>query len=84
MDAEGPISHSNVRMPSFHISGRIWGYQEDGVRSVAPNGQDKVLQGASKVVRVVMEGVTCGSIMVLSREQTRGCTRGQTRGRRFP
>lgn len=31
------------------------------VRLVAPEGPDKMFLGASKVVQIVMEGVTCGS-----------------------
>ena len=52
--------------------------------SVAPNGPDRMLLGASKVVRSVMEGLTRGPTRVLPRGQSCGGIRGQTRGRRSP
>ncbi|RVX22833.1 LRR repeats and ubiquitin-like domain-containing protein [Vitis vinifera] len=60
----------------------IWGRQENVSRSVAPNGPDRMLLGASKVVRSVMEGLTRGPTRVLPRGQSCGGIRGQTRGRR--
>ena len=45
-------------------------------RSVAPNGLDRMLPSALKVVRSVMEGVTRGPTRVLPRGQSRGSAHG--------
>ena len=69
---EGPISHLCVRWSLLHVSGRIWGWQEDIVPSVNSGGPDRTFLSTSMVVRVVMERVTRGSAKVLPCGQTRG------------